>query len=183
MRAKPPPEVAHMERTPACAAPMAILDDADLILNLADDDSGFAGVVGHPVKDAGGGAHRIGTVELTPAAAPPIARALLPLRTAYLFSVMGRGQAKGFEVCRGVVVAGAGNADVLVDDCLLLLAELLDDDAFESGKADAIMLRAAPMARVFCATLLRVMSASLETGMGQSWTPAAAVPGWIWSAL
>jgi hypothetical protein len=33
------------------------------------------------------------------------------------------------------------------------------------------------MARVFCATLFLVMSASFETGSGQSWTPSACFAG------
>src|SRR5207248_11373795 len=39
------------------------------------------------------------------------------------------------KIFGGVVVAGAGYADVLVDDGLLLFAELLGDDTFERGKA------------------------------------------------
>ena len=39
------------------------------------------------------------------------------------------------------------------------------------------MLRPAPIASVFCAILLRLMSASFETGIGQSCTPSAGVPG------
>ncbi len=50
-------------------------------------------------------------------------------------------------------------------------------------KPTPIMLRAAPMASVFCATLFRVMSASVETGSGQSCTPSAAAPGLMVSAL
>ena len=45
------------------------------------------------------------------------------------------------------------------------------------------MLRPAPTASVFWATLFRVMSANFETGSGQSATPSAAAPGLIVSAL
>ncbi len=89
-----------MERTPACAAPIAILIDANLIFHLAHYDSGFTTMIGHPVQHAGRRAHRISAIKLDPAAAPPIAIAALPLSTAYLFSVIGSGHAKGlkFEV-------------------------------------------------------------------------------------
>ena len=40
-----------------------------------------------------------------------------------------------------------------------------------------VMLSAAPMASVFCATLLRLMSASFETGSGHICTPSAGVTG------
>src|SRR5207302_5620625 len=53
--------------------------------------------------------------------------------------VLGHGErpGEGFEVFGGVVVAGASYGDVLVDDGLFFFAELLSDDAFESGKAYA----------------------------------------------
>ena len=40
-----------------------------------------------------------------------------------------------------------------------------------------IMLSAAPMASVFCAILLRVMSASFETGIGTKLDPGRGIPG------
>src|ERR1700677_5157114 len=52
-----------------------------------------------------------------------------------------------------------------------------------AGNPMPIMLRPAPMARVFCAILLRLISASLETGIGQSWTPSAAGMGLIRAAV
>jgi len=45
------------------------------------------------------------------------------------------------------------------------------------------MLKAAPTASVFCATLFLVMSANSETGRGQSCTPLAAMPGLMASEL
>ena len=63
MSAKPPPEVAHIARTPEWAAPIAILIDADFVLHLPDHDARLAGVGRHPVKHAGGGAHGIGAIE------------------------------------------------------------------------------------------------------------------------
>src|SRR5207248_7080363 len=113
------------------------IDDADLIFNLAHDDSGFAGVIGDPVEDAGGGTHRIGAVEFDAGGGASHGKGTVAAEDRVFVLRHGERPGEGFEVFGGVVVAGASYADVLVDDGLFFFAELLGDDAFESGKAYA----------------------------------------------
>ena len=59
------------------------IDDTDLVFNLTDEDVCLAGVFGHPAEGWGRGAHWIRAIKLDAwAAAPPMAMAALPLRTA-----------------------------------------------------------------------------------------------------
>ena len=53
-----------MARTPACAAPMAMLMTPISSSTWRTMMSGLARVLRHPVQHAGGGAHGIGAVEL-----------------------------------------------------------------------------------------------------------------------
>ncbi len=64
IRAKPPPEVAHMARTPAWAAPMAMLMTPISSSTWRTMMPALRPCGGHPVQHAGGGAHGIGAVEL-----------------------------------------------------------------------------------------------------------------------
>src|SRR5205807_2877963 len=100
IRAKPPPEVAHIERTPAWAAPIAILTtpiSSSTCLTMMPAFRACAAIQWRtPVEGLIGYAQE----NLTPAAPPPMAIAVLPLSTAYRLLVMGSGQPKGlkFEV-------------------------------------------------------------------------------------
>ncbi len=113
------------------------VDDADLVLDLADHDVGLAGVGGHPVEDAGGGAHGIGAVEFAGGGGGSHGHGLVAGEDGVAGVGEGEGVVEGLEILGGVVVASAGEGDVFVDDGAIFFAELLFEDALEGGEADA----------------------------------------------
>ena len=113
------------------------VDDADFVFDLTDHDSGLAGVLGHPVEDAGGGAHGIGAVELDAGGSSAHGHSAIAAEDGVLGVGHGERPGEGLEVLAGVVVSGAGYADVLIDYGLLFFAELLGDYFFERGETDA----------------------------------------------
>ncbi len=113
------------------------VDYADLILDLADEDAGFAGVLGHPVEYAGGGAHGICAVELDASRGSAHGHGSVAAEGGVLVVGHGERPGEGLEVLAGVVVSGAGDGDVLVGDGLLLFAELLGDNLLKRGEAYA----------------------------------------------
>ena len=157
------------------------VDHADLVFHLADHDVGFARVLGHPVEHAGRRTHGIGAVELDSGRCS--AHSHGGVAAQHSVAVVGHGQRvlKWLEVLGGVVVADAGQADVLVDDGLFFLAELLCENLLQILKADAGHAEGgADGQRVLGDFVTAVMSASLETGRGHNWTPSAGVPGLMW---
>ncbi len=104
------------------------VDHADLVLDLADHDVGFAGVLGHPVQHAGRWTHGIGAVELDPGRGSAHGHGGVAAQHGVAGVRHGQRIGEGLEVLGGVVIADAGQADVLVDDGLFLLAELLGED-------------------------------------------------------
>ena len=108
------------------------VDDADLVLDLAHHDVRLARVRRHPVQHAGRGAHGIGAVELD--ARRRASHGHGGVAAEHGVAGLGHRQRprEGLEVLRGVVVAGAREVDVLVDDRLVLLAELLGEHALRA---------------------------------------------------
>ena len=113
------------------------VDDADFVFDLADHDVGLAGVGGHPVEDAGGGAHGIGAVEFAGGGGGAHGHGLVAAEDGVAGVGEGEGVIEGLEILGGVVVAGAGDGDVFVDDGAVFFAELFFEDGLERVEADA----------------------------------------------
>ena len=64
-------------------------------------------------------------------------KAMFPVSTARRFSVMGSGRAKGSKVAGGVIVGGAGYADIFVNDRVAFFLELLGEHVGQGLEPDA----------------------------------------------
>ena len=94
-------------------------------------------------------------------------------------AVFGHGQrpGEGLEVLRGVVVGGAGDADIFVDDRSPFFLNCWVSTSARDWNPMPIMLSAAPTARVFCSTLLRLLCGQFGDGQGAELHPVRSRAG------
>ena len=95
--ANPPPEVAHIARTPMWLAPIHMLTTEISSSPCRTPDTEPLRVIREPLQDVRGGAHRIGDVELAPGQGGAIARRSLPEDCAHFCSVGWSGVASGWK--------------------------------------------------------------------------------------
>ncbi len=132
------------------------VDYADLVFHLADHDSSFAGVRGHPVENAGRRAHGVSAIEFHAGSGPTHRHGNVATQNGIPILRLGQRVRKSCEVCGGVIIASARDSEVFCDDSVAFFLELLFENFFQRRKPDTHHVETC----AYCERILRNLIAS-----------------------